>query len=152
ILADPAVAAVTSFIGVDGTNTTLNSGRIQITLRPLAERGIAADEVIRRLQPRLAAVGGIDLHMQLVQDLTVDDRVSRTRYQYTLGAPDPALLSEWVPRVIARLQRLPELVSVASDLEEGARRIDLAIDRDAAARLGISPLAIDQALYDSFGQ
>ena len=151
ILTDPAVAAATSFIGVDGTNAMLSSGRIQITLKPLAERASAAD-VIRRLQPRLAAVGGIALFLQPVQDLTVDDRVSRTQYQYTLGSPDAAVLAEWAPRLVARLQAAPELVDVASDLKQGAPRIDLAVDRDTASRLGITPLAIDNALYDAFGQ
>jgi len=151
ILADPAVAGVTSFIGIDGTNVTLSSGRIQITLKPLAARASAAD-VMRRLQPELARVGGIALFLQPVQDLTVDDRVSRTQYQYTLGSPDAALLAEWVPKVVARLQALPELVDVASDLKEGAQRIDLVVDRDTASRLGITPLVIDNALYDAFGQ
>ena len=151
ILADPAVAGVTSFIGIDGTNVMLSSGRIQITLAPLAQRASAA-EVIRRLHAKLASVGGIALYLQPVQDLTVDDRVSRTQYQYTLGSPDAAQLSEWVPRVVARLKELPELADVASDLKDGAPRIDLVVDRDSASRLGITPLAIDNALYDAFGQ
>ena len=151
ILADPAVAAATSFIGIDGTNVMLSSGRIQITLAPLAERASAGD-VIRRLQPRLRAVGGIALFLQPVQDLTVDDRVSRTQYQYTLGSPDAAVLAEWVPRMMTRMQALPALVDVASDLKVGARRIDLVVDRDTASRLGITPLVIDDALYDAFGQ
>jgi multidrug efflux pump len=151
ILADPAVAAVTSFIGIDGTNATLSSGRIQITLKPLAQRASAGD-VIRRLQPKVGAVGDVALFLQPVQDLTVEDRVSRTQYQYTVGAPDAALLAEWVPRIVTHLRALPELADVASDLEEGARRIDLAVDRDAASRLGITALVIDNALYDAFGQ
>jgi multidrug efflux pump len=151
ILADPAVAGVASFIGIDGTNATLSSGRIQITLKPLAERASAGD-VMRRLQPELARVGGIALFLQPVQDLTVDDRVSRTQYQYTLGSPDAALLATWVPRMVTRLRALPALVDVASDLQDGAQRIDLVVDRDTASRLGITPLVIDNALYDAFGQ
>jgi multidrug efflux pump len=151
ILRDPAVAGVTSFIGIDGTNVTLGSGRIQVTLKPLSERA-SADDVIHRLQSALAGVVGIRLYLQPVQDLTVDDRVSRTQYQYTVGSPDSALLSEWVPRLVARLQALPELADVASDLQEATQRLDLVVDRDEASRLGITPLAIDNALYDAFGQ
>jgi multidrug efflux pump len=148
---DPAVAGVTSFIGVDATNATLNSGRLQIALEPLDARD-GAPEVIRRLQERVASLDGIRLYLQPVQDLTVEDRVSRTRYQYTLAAVDAPLLAEWVPRAVERFEALPELVDVASDLAESAPRIDLAIDRDGAARLGITPAAIDDALYDAFGQ
>src|SRR5690348_14514912 len=119
VLADPAVQSLSSFIGVDGTNVTMNSGRMLINLKPLAERGIHATEVIRRLQPELARdVPGITLYMQPVQDLTVEDRVSRTQYQYTLEAADGKLLTEWVPKLVDRLSTLPELTDVASDLQD----------------------------------
>src|SRR4029079_9629935 len=117
ILRDPAVQSLSSFIGVDGTNATMNSGRVLINLKPLEERKIHASDVIRRLQPELARdVPGITLYMQPVQDLTVEDRVSRTQYQYTLEAADGRLLTEWVPKLVERLSMLPELTDVASDL------------------------------------
>ncbi len=119
ILKDPAVESLSSFIGVDGTNTTLNSGRILINLKPLEERGINASEVIRRLQPELAKVDGITLYMQPVQDLTVEDRVSRTQYQYTLEDPDPNELNMWTARFVDRLKQLPELRDVATDQQTG---------------------------------
>ncbi|HET9319024.1 MAG TPA: efflux RND transporter permease subunit, partial [Bryobacteraceae bacterium] len=150
ILEDPAVANVSSFIGVDGINTTPNSGRIQITLKPLDERRVSATEVIRRLQPKLAAVDGIMLFMQPVQDLTIEDRVSRTQYQYTIESPDPEELHTWTPRLLERLQALPELRDVASDQQSGGLAAALTIDRDTAARLGITPQAIDDTLYDAF--
>ena len=115
ILKDPAVASLSSFIGIDGTNTTINSGRILINLKPVADRGISASDVIRRLQPQLAKVDGIDLFMQPVQDLTVEDRVSRTQFQYSLESPDPQELAVWVPRLMEKLKPLPELRDVASD-------------------------------------
>jgi len=152
ILRDPAVRSLSSFIGVDGINTTANSGRLQIDLKPLAERGVSAGEVIRRLQPALAAVPGITLFMQPVQDLTVEDRVSRTQYQYTLETPDAAELRRWAPRVVEALAALPELRDVASDQQDGGLGVTLAIDRDTASRLGITPQAIDDTLYDAFGQ
>ena len=152
ILADPAVESLSSFIGIDGTNVTLNSGRILINLKPLAERGTSAVEVIRRLQPALAAVEGVGLYMQPVQDLSVETRVSRTQYQVSLESPDAAELAAWAPRFVARLQELPELADVASDQQTDGRQARLVIDRDSASRLGITPQMIDDALYDAFGQ
>ena len=152
ILKDPAVASISSFIGIDGTNTTLNSGRIQITLKPLDERGVSVSEVIDRLRPALAQVNGITLYLQPIQDLTVDDRVSRTQYQYSLEDPDEAELRAWAPRVVTSLGRLPELRDVASDqLDQGLEAI-VRIDRATASRLGITPQMIDDALYNAFGQ
>jgi multidrug efflux pump len=152
ILQDPAVQNLSSFIGIDGINTTMNSGRIQINLKPLAERKLSASEVIRRLQPRLAQVDGITLYMQPVQDLTVEDRVSRTQFQYTLEDPDPKQLSLWTPRMLDRLRQLPQLRGVVSDLQNDGLRAHLVIDRDMAYRLGVTVQAIDGALYDAFGQ
>ncbi|MHB8655535.1 MAG: efflux RND transporter permease subunit [Terriglobia bacterium] len=152
ILKDPAVESLSSFIGIDGTNTTLNSGRILINLKPLSERNISASDVIRRLQPELAKVPGITLFMQPVQDITVEDRVSRTQFQYTLEDPNTAELSEFAPKMLAALQRLPELGDVASDQQVGGLRAKLVFDRETAYRLGISPSAIDQTLYDAYGQ
>jgi multidrug efflux pump len=153
ILRDPAVQSLSSFIGVDGTNVTMNSGRMLINLKPLEERGIHASEVIRRLQPQLAKdVPGITLYMQPVQDLTVEDRVSRTQYQYTLEAADARLLTEWVPRLVERLSSLPELTDVASDLQDQGLQAYVDINRDTAGRLGITPAAVDTALYNAFGQ
>ncbi|HEY3077446.1 MAG TPA: efflux RND transporter permease subunit, partial [Burkholderiales bacterium] len=152
VLQDLAVESLSSFIGVDGTNATLNSGRMLINLKPLGQRGLHASDVIRRLQPELAKVPGITLYMQPVQDLTVEDRVSRTQYQYTLEAADARLLSDWVPRLVERLSRLPELTDVASDLQDQGLQAYVEIDRDSAGRLGITPAAIDTALYNAFGQ
>ncbi|HEY7648702.1 MAG TPA: efflux RND transporter permease subunit, partial [Methylomirabilota bacterium] len=152
ILREPAVQSISSFIGIDGTNTTLNSGRIQITLKPLAERGEGVAAVIDRLRPALAAVSGITLYLQPVQDLTVDDRVSRTQYQYSLEDPDDAELRAWAPRFVARLRERPELRDVASDqLDQGLEAI-VRIDRATASRLGITPQMITDALYNAFGQ
>jgi len=152
ILRDPAVESLSSFIGVDGTNTTLNSGRIQINLKPLEERGIDASAVIRRLQEGLRGVDGITLYMQPVQDLTVEDRSSRTLYQYTLEAPDPAELSRWTAKMVAGMHALPDLRDVATDEQNGGVATYLVIDRVTASRFGITPGAIDQTLYDAFGQ
>jgi multidrug efflux pump len=152
ILRDPAVESLSSFIGVDGTNTTINSGRIQINLKPLEERRISASDVIRRLQPTLAHAGGITLFMQPVQDLTIEDRISRTQYQYSLEDADLQELGIWVPRFVARLQTLPALRDVASDQQNGGLQVRLAIDRSTASRLGITPQALDAALYDAYGQ
>jgi multidrug efflux pump len=152
ILQDPAVESLSSFIGIDGINTTLNSGRIQINLKPLAVRKISASDVIRRLQPTLDKIDGITLFMQPVQDLTVEDRVSRTQFQYSLEDVDPKELSYWVPRFIDRLKKLPELRDVASDQLNGGLLVNLTIDRDSASRLGILPADIDNTLYDAFGQ
>ncbi|MEA3192201.1 MAG: multidrug efflux pump [Betaproteobacteria bacterium] len=153
VMQDPAVASLSSFIGVDGSNVSLNSGRMLINLKPLAERGgVHASDVIRRIQPGLAKVPGITLYMQPVQDLTVEDRVSRTQYQYTLEAADGDLLDEWTPRLVERLRQLPELTDVASDLQTQGLQAYVDIDRDSAGRLGITPAAVDTALYNAFGQ
>jgi multidrug efflux pump len=152
ILKDPAVDSLSSFIGIDGTNTTLNSGRILINLKPLEERHINASEVIRRLQPELEKVDGITLYMQPVQDLTVEDRVSRTQYQYTLEDPDLNELTDWTAKLVAKLKQIPELRDVATDQQTGGLAAALVIDRVTASRMGITPSAIDQTLYDGFGQ
>jgi multidrug efflux pump len=152
ILKDPAVASLSSFIGIDGTNTTLNSGRVQINLKPLEQRKISASEVIRRLQPELAKVNGITLFMQPVQDLTVEDRVSRTQFQYSLEDVDPKELAYWTPRFVEKLKTLPELRDVATDQLNDGLLATLTIDRDSASRLGILPADIDNTLYDAFGQ
>src|SRR5208282_2056850 len=152
ILKDPAVDSLSSFIGIDGTNTTLNSGRILINLKPLEERHINASEVIRRLQPELEKVDGITLYMQPVQDLTVEDRVSRTQYQYTLEDPDLNELNDWTAKLVAKLKQIPELRDVATDQQNGGLAAALVIDRVTASRMGITPSAIDQTLYDGFGQ
>ncbi|MCA0188087.1 MAG: MdtB/MuxB family multidrug efflux RND transporter permease subunit [Proteobacteria bacterium] len=152
VLKDPAVASLSSFIGVDGTNATLNSGRMNITLKPLAERDASASEVIRRLAPEVRKVAGIALYMQPVQDLTIEDRVSRTQYQFSLQSPDSAALAEWVPRLVDSLKALPQLADVASDLQDKGLQAWVEIDRAAAARLGVSTAAIDNALYNAYGQ
>jgi multidrug efflux pump len=152
ILADPAVEGLTSFIGVDGTNVTTNTGRIQIGLKPLEQRDAGATDVIRRLGPKLAAEQGITLYMQPVQDLTVEDRVSRTQFQYTLQSADARALSTWAPKLVEALRALPDLTDVASDQQEGGLSARLVLDRDSASRLGVTPLLIDNTLYDAFGQ
>ncbi|HXK01374.1 MAG TPA: efflux RND transporter permease subunit [Verrucomicrobiae bacterium] len=150
---DPAVENLTSFIGADGVNTTMNSGRIQITLKPLEERlGTSATDVIRRLSPKLEQVTGIQLFMQPIQDLTVEDRISRTQYQYSLDAPDKVQLDRWVPPLLEKLKKLPELRDVASDQQNNGLGVLVTVDRDTAGRLGITPQNIDDALYDAFGQ
>jgi multidrug efflux pump len=152
ILQDPAVASLSTFIGVDGTNSTLNSGRVLINLKPLAERRLSASDIIRRLQPQLDKLEGIRLYMQPVQDLTVEDRVSRTQYQYSLEDPDIKELSYWAPRLVKTLSELPELRDVSSDQQTNGLQIFLTIDRTTASRLGITPQVIDDTLYDAFGQ
>jgi len=152
VLRDPAVANVSSFIGIDGTNTTLNSGRIQITLKPLDERGESVGDVIRRLRPALAKVDGITLYLQPVQDLTVENRVSRTQFQYSLEDPDEVELRAWAPRFVARLRELPELSDVATDQLDQGLQARVVIDRATASRLGITPQMIVDALYNAFGQ
>jgi multidrug efflux pump len=152
ILKDPAVESLSSFIGVDGINATLNSGRILINLKPLEERKISASDVIRRLQPGLAQVEGITLNMQPVQDLTVEDRVSRTQYQYTLEDANADELNQWTTTLVAKMQTLPQLRDVATDQQTHGAQATLTIDRVTASRLGITPAAIDNALYDAFGQ
>jgi multidrug efflux pump len=152
ILQDPAVLSLSSFIGVDGINTTPNSGRIQINLKPLDERQVSASDVIRRLQPQLAPVQGIALFMQPVQDLTIEDRVSRTQYQYSIESADRNELHVWAPRLVDTLRTLPELRDVASDQQNAGLGTAVEIDRDTASRLGVTPQMIDDTLYDAFGQ
>jgi multidrug efflux pump len=152
ILKDPAVESISSFIGADGINTTLNSGRISINLKPIEQRHISASNVIRRLQGNLKQVAGIYLYMQPVQDITVDDRVTRTQYQYTLEDPNTDELNEWANKFTTELNKLPELEDVATDQQTGASAEQLVIDRVTASRLGIAPTTIDNTLYDAFGQ
>jgi multidrug efflux pump len=152
LLADPAVESISSFIGPDGTNTTLNSGRIQINLKPLEDRGLTATETIARLGPKLAKVAGIKLYMQPVQDLTVDDRVSRTEYQYTLEDPNQKELDGVAHDLVAKLKQLPQLSDVVTDQQLGGAAAALVIDRATASRFGITPETIDNTLYDAFGQ
>jgi multidrug efflux pump len=152
ILKDGAVDSISSFIGVDGINSTLNSGRILINLKPLAERKASATEIMRRLEPELAKVEGITLFMQPVQDLTVEDRVSRTQYQYTLEDASAEELNTWTARLMDKLQTLPELREVATDQQTQGSQATLVIDRVTASRLGITPQQIDDTLYDAFGQ
>jgi multidrug efflux pump len=152
ILQETGVAGLSSFIGVDGNNATLNSGRMLVSLAPREDRTRTASDIIASLRPRLRAVPGIAAYMQPVQDLTIEDRVSRTQFQFILEDPNGDTLSEWVPRLVARLQREPHLQDVASDLQDRGLQAYLNIDRDAASRLGVSVSAIDDALYDAFGQ
>jgi multidrug efflux pump len=153
ILADPAVQSLSSFIGADGTNTTLNSGRFSINLKPLADRNhLSASDVIRRMKSNLQNVQGMTLFMQPVQNITVDDRVSRTQYQFTLEDPDPNELNDWTNRFVAKLKSLPELEDVATDQQTGGLAVSLIIDRATASRLGIAPATVDNTLYDAFGQ
>jgi multidrug efflux pump len=152
ILKDRAVQSLSSFIGVDGTNMTPNSGRIQINLKPLDVRKEAATEVIRRIQPQLTQVEGITLFMQPVQDLTVEDRVSRTQYQYSIEDADGNELGQWAPRLVEKLKSLSQLRDVATDQQDQGLEASLVIDRDTAARLGVLPQGIDDTLYDAFGQ
>ena len=152
LLADPAVQGISSFIGADGTNTTLNSGRIQINLKPLEDRKLSATEVIDRLSPKLEKVAGIKLYMQPVQDLTVDDMVSRTEYQYTLEDPNQTELNSVAKQLVAKLQKLPQLADVVTDQQLGAAAEQVQIDRATASRFGVTPSTIDNTLYDAFGQ
>jgi len=152
ILEDPAVESLSSFIGADGVNTTTNSGRMSINLKPLEERKISASDVIRRLDSKLEQVQGIHLFMAPVQNITVDDRVSRAQYQYTLEDPDADELNDWTNRFVDRLKELPELEGVATDQQPGGLVLSLGIDRVTASRLGIAPATIDNTLYDAFGQ
>ncbi len=152
VLDDPAVESLSSFIGADGTNTTTNSGRMSINLKPLNERKLSASDVIRRLTRRLDRIQGIELFMEPVQNISVDDRVSRTQYQYTLEDSDAAELNTWTNRFVARLKELSELEDVATDQQLGGLAVSLVIDRVTASRLGIAPSTIDNTLYDAFGQ
>jgi multidrug efflux pump len=152
VLKDPAVESLSSFIGIDGTNTTLNSGRMLINLKPLDQRKISASDVIHRLQLELEKVDGITLYMQPVQDLTVEDRVSRTQFQYTLEDASAGELNTWTNKLVQKLRTLPELRDVATDQQTLGSQAKLVIDRVTASRLGITPQAIDNVLYDAFGQ
>jgi multidrug efflux pump len=152
ILDDPGVESLSSFIGIDGTNTTVNSGRFLINLKPLAQRDASISAVIARLQPKLAKVQDITLFLQPVQDLTVEDRVSRTQYQYSLEDPSIDELNTWTAKLLAKLRTLPQLTDVASDQQNDGSQVELVIDRATASRLGITPQMIDDTLYDAFGQ
>jgi multidrug efflux pump len=152
VLQDPAVESLSSFIGADGTNTTLNSGRMSINLKPLNARDLSASDVIRRLQTSLKPVEGIELFMEPVQNITVDDRVSRTQYQYTLEDPDANELNLWTGRLVDKMKQLPQLADVATDQQTGGLAVSLVIDRVTASRLGIAPSTIDSTLYDAYGQ
>ena len=152
ILQDPDVESLSSYIGVDGDNPTLNSGRMLINLKPHSERSDSASEVIARLQPQLDKLAGIRLFMQPVQDLTIEDRVSRTQYQFSLSSPDAEMLSTWSQKLVTALSNQPELADVASDLQDKGLQVFLVIDRDAASRLGVTVANITDALYDAFGQ
>jgi multidrug efflux pump len=152
VRADPDVASVASFIGADGTNPTINTGRMSITLRPQKDREARVEEIIARLQSKLADVRGITLYLQAVQDLQVENRLSRTQFQLTLEDADPDELDEWAPRVLERMKGLSELKDVATDQQSGNLQLSLVIDRDTAARLGVTPQMIDDTLYDAFGQ
>src|SRR6516164_2071186 len=152
ILKDPDVVSLSSFIGVDGSNVTLNSGRMLINLKPVDERSASASDVIRRLQRETAEVTGISLYMQPVQDLTIDTSVSRTQYQFVLEDANPAEFNTWVPKLMDKLREVPQLRDLASDQLTAGLKADLVIDRDTASRLGILPQAIDDTLYDAFGQ
>jgi multidrug efflux pump len=152
ILKDPAVESLSSFIGIDGTNTTLNSGRFLINLKPLDERKVSVSEVIDRLQPEVAKVEDVSLFLQPVQDLSVEDRVSRTQYQYSLEDPNLDELNDWTAKLLTKLKSLPQLRDVATDQQNNGSQVELVIDRSTAARLGITLEMIDDTLYDAFGQ
>ncbi len=152
VLDDPAVESLSSFIGADGTNTTMNSGRMSINLKPISDRSLSAADVIRRLQTKLKDVDGIELYMSPVQNITVDDRVSRTQYQYTLEDPDVNELNLWAGKLVEKMKHLPQLADVATDQQTGGLAVSLVIDRVTASRLGIAPDTIDNTLYDAFGQ
>jgi multidrug efflux pump len=152
ILKDPDVVSLSSFIGIDGNNVTLNSGRYLINLKPRADRSSTVTDVIRRLKSETADVSGITLYMQPVQDLTLDNTVSRTQYQFTLESADATALSTWTPKLVTALRQIPQLADVVSNQEDNGLAAYVTIDRDSAARLGISVGTVDNALYDAFGQ
>ncbi|MCL6327117.1 MdtB/MuxB family multidrug efflux RND transporter permease subunit [Pectobacterium polaris] len=152
IMKDPTVESVSSFIGVDGTNAALNSGRLQINLKPLSERSERIPEIISRLQQQTAQIPGIQLYLQPVQDLTIDTQISRTQYQFTLQAMSLDELSEWVPTLMTELKKLPQLEDVSSDWQDGAAVAYVNVNRDSASRLGITMSQVDSALYNAFGQ
>src|SRR6202047_1114729 len=152
ILKDPDVASLSSFIGVDGNNVTLNSGRFLINLKPRDSRSLSATQIIRRLRNETADIPGITLYMQPVQDLTLDNTISRTQYNFTLESADAVALSTWTPKLVSILRQRPELSDVVSNQEDNGLAVQVTIDRDSAARLGISVGTVDNALYDAFGQ
>ncbi|GAB4062736.1 MdtB/MuxB family multidrug efflux RND transporter permease subunit [Uliginosibacterium sediminicola] len=152
ILKDADVESITSFIGTDGTNAALNNGRMLINLKPLEQRSARAPAIAKRLQEAVAGVPGIKLYLQPVQDLSIEDRVSRTQYQYTLQTNDPAVLGEWMPKLTERLQHVPQLADVASDYQDKGLQTYIEIDRQAAARLNVTAAGIDNVLYSAFGQ
>jgi len=152
VLKDPAVESLTSFIGVDGTNATLNQGRFLINLKPKGQRSLSASAVIRRLQRETSGTPGAALYMQPVQDLSIDATTSRTQYRFVLENPNAAQFAEWVPKLTAQLAQIPALADVADDMEQQGQTVQLVIDRSTAARFGITPATVDNALYDSFGQ
>jgi multidrug efflux pump len=152
IIKDPDVVSLSSFIGVDGSNITLNSGRMLINLKAVNDRSQSASQIIRRLQRETAEVPGISIYMQPVQDLSIDTAVSRTQYQFVLEDSNPAEFNTWVPKLVDRLQQVPDIEDVASDQENQGLSAYLTIDRDTAGRFGITPATVDNALYDAFGQ
>lgn len=152
LLTDPNVESVSSFIGIDGSNVTLNQGRLLIALRPRDEREKSAGEIIRDLQKKTADIPGVELFMQPVQDLTIDDAISPTQYRFVLQNSSPNLLEKWVPQLISKLKQRPEIADIASDLQQSGLTVEVDIDRPTAARFGITPATVDNALYDSFGQ
>ncbi|SRR5579883_1469501 len=151
VLSDPAVQNVASFIGVDGVNTTLNSGRMLITLKPIAKR-VSAQEIIQRLQPKLSAIPGASLYLQPVQDLTIDNRVSRSQFQYSVGSANQDEVNKWSNTLLEKFKNAPNIQDVSSDQQNYGLQTSITIDRDTASRLGISPQTIDDTLYDAFGQ
>jgi multidrug efflux pump len=152
ILKDPDVVSISSFIGVDGSNMTLNTGRFLINLKPKDDRSLDASAISRRLQQETADIPGVTLYLQPVQDLTIDASVSRTQYQFVLENPDLSAFDTWVPKLIAQMQKSPDLANIASDLQQQGLTINVVIDRETAARFGITPATVDNALYDLFGQ
>ncbi len=152
ILENPDVESLTSFIGVDGTNITLNSGRMLINLKPRDDRSNTSSEIIRTIQSEVADIPGIRLYMQPVQDLTIDSTVSPTQYQFMLTDPNPSEFAEWVPKLVDRLQHTDILTDVATDLQQNGQSVYIEIDRPTATRFGITPATVDNALYDAFGQ
>jgi multidrug efflux pump len=152
VLKDPDVVSLSSFIGVDGANTTLNSGRFLINLKPRDQRVTTASDVIRRLQNETSGIAGISLYMQPVQDLTIDTMVSRTQYQFIIEDANPTEFASWIPKLLDRLRQIPDIADVASNLQEEGLAAYVNIDRDTAGRFGITPATVDNALYDAFGQ
>ncbi len=152
ILKDPDVVSLTSFIGVDGSNMTLNTGRFLINLKPKDDRSLDATEIATRIQQETANVAGVSLYLQPVQDLTLDASISRTQYQFVLENPNLSAFTEWVPKLLSQMRRSPDLTNIASDLQQQGLDVDLVINRESAARFGITPATVDNALYDLFGQ